>query len=86
MKDIARAKKLGSVSINLDSGECKLEKLLLEETGQEQICLSLWSQGKMQGSPISLSEQELTALLQAAVRAGILSRDFIGDFHSITEI
>lgn len=85
MKGTARAKKLASASINLDGGECRIEKLA-QETGQEQIRLSLWSQGKMQRRPIALSEQELTALLQAAIRAGILSRDFIGDFHSITEI
>lgn len=85
MKDTARAKKLTSVSINLGSEECKIEKLL-KETGQEQIRLSLWSQGKMQRRPISLSEQELAALLHAAIREGILSRDFIGDLRSVIEI
>jgi hypothetical protein len=85
MKATARVREPNSVSLDLGDRECRLEKVLAE-TGQEQIRLSLWSQGKMQRRPVSLSEQELTTLLQAAIRAGILSRDFVGSFQSITEI
>jgi hypothetical protein len=85
MKTTARGQKLNSVSIDLGDGECRLEHVL-SATGQEQLRLSLWSQGKMQRRPVSLSEQELIVLLQAAIRAGMLSRGFVGAFQSITEI
>jgi hypothetical protein len=86
MKGTARANKPTFVSIKLGDEECKIEKVLLKETGQEQIRLSLWSQGKMQSGPISLSEQDLAALLRAAVREGILSQAFIGGLRSAIEI
>jgi hypothetical protein len=86
MKAIAHAKKLTSASINLGGDEGKIEKVLLKESGQEQIRLSLWSQGKMQRSPLSLSEQELVALLQAGIQEGVLSREFIVELHSVIEI
>jgi hypothetical protein len=86
MKDTVRAKKPTFVSIDLGSEECRVEKLLLKETGQEQIRLSVWSQGKMQQRPISLSEQDLTALLRAAIREGVLSQGFASDLQSVIEI
>lgn len=86
MKGTARANKPTFVSINLGNEECRLERVLLKETGQEQIRLSLWSQGKVQRRPISLSEQDLTALLRTAIREGILSQDFIGGLHTAIEI
>lgn len=77
---------LASASIQLGDETGKIEKLPTNEAGQEQIRLSIWSQGKMQSRPLSLTEQELIALLQAAMQEGILSRDFIDVLHSTIEI
>ena len=86
MKEPAGSKKLASASISLGSEVGKIEKLPINEDGQEQIRFSIWSRGKMLHRPLSLTEKELVVLLQAAFKEGILSQDFIGELHSVTEI
>ena len=86
MKEPAGAKNLAYASINLGNEVGKIERLPTAADGRERIRFSLWSQGKMLQRPLSLTEKELVALLQAAIKAGILSRDFIGALHSVTEI
>jgi hypothetical protein len=91
MKGPAGAKKLASASnrstnIRLGNELGKIERLPVDADGQEQIRFSIWSQGKMLHRPLSLTERELVALLQAAIKEGILSRGFIGELHSVTEI
>ena len=86
MKEPAGSKKLASASISLGNEVGKIERLPINEDGQEQIRFSIWSRGKMLQRPLSLTEKELVVLLQAAFKEGILSRDFIGELHSVTEI
>jgi hypothetical protein len=86
MKEPAGAKKLASASIYLGNKVGKIERLPINKDGQEQIRFSIWSQGKMLQHPLSLTEKELVALLQAAIKEGVLSRGFIGELHSVTEI
>jgi hypothetical protein len=86
MKKPVEAEKLNSVSIHLGNEVGKIERLPINESGQEQIRFSIWSQGKMLEHPLSLTEEELIALLQTAIHEGILSRDFIRRLHLIIEI
>ncbi len=86
MKKPVSTKKLASTSINLGDEVCKIERLPINEAGEEQIRFSIWSQGKMLPHPLDLTEKELVALLQAAIQEGILSRDCISELHSIIEI
>ena len=86
MKKSVGVKKLVSASISLGNEVGKIERLPINEAGQEQIRFSIWSQGKMLRRPFSLTEKELVALLQTAIQEGILSRDFISELHSIIEI
>jgi hypothetical protein len=86
MKDPVEAKKLAYASIRLGNQVGKIERLPIDEEGQEKIRFSIWSQGKMLQRPFSLTEKELADLLQAAFKEGILSRDLISELHSITEI
>jgi hypothetical protein len=86
MKEPAGAKKLASASISLGNEVGMIERLPINEDGQEQIRFSIWSQGKMLQRPPSLTEKELVSLLKAAMQAGILSRDFIRELHSVIEI
>ena len=86
MKGPAGEKKLASASISLGNEVGKIERLPINEDGQGQIRFSIWRQGKLLQRPLSLTEKELVALLQDAIQEGILSRGFIGELHSVTEI
>jgi hypothetical protein len=86
MKESAGAKKLASASVSLGNEEGKIEKLQINEDGQEQIRFSVWSQGKMMQCPLSLTETELVVLVKAAFKEGVLSQHFIGELRSVTEI
>ena len=86
MKKPMGTKKLASASISLGNEVGKIERLPINEDEPVQIRFSMWSQGKMLHRPLSLTEKELVALLQTAIQEGILSRGFIGELHSVTEI
>ena len=86
MKKPVSAKKLASASINVGNEVCKVERLPVNEAGEEQIRFSIWSQGEMLPHPLDITEKELVTLLQAAIQEGILSRDCISALHSIIEI
>jgi hypothetical protein len=86
MKKPVDIKELAFASITQGNELVKIEKLPVNEAGQEQIRFSIWSQGKMLPRPLSLTQKELVTLLQAAIREGILSRDFTSELHSVNEI
>ena len=72
------------VSLTLGDGEGRIEKLGAGVDGVDHIRLSSWSNG--QTHPLDLTEKELGILLQRAIRAGILSIDFLNDLHTVIEI
>ena len=86
MKKPVDMKELAFASITQGNEIVKIEKLPVNEAGQERIRFSVWSQGKMLQRPLSLTQKELVNLLQAAIREGILSRDFTSELHSVNEI
>jgi len=81
-----KGKQLRSVSVDVGDTQVVIERL--DPTGPEplRIRLASWSQGKMFSRPPVLTEQELVALLQKAIRAKILSPDFLTSLHSEFEI
>jgi hypothetical protein len=86
MKESTGSNQPAAVSIPLGDEMGVMERLPINAGGAEQIRFSLWSQEKMLSHPFVLTEPELVGLLQAAVKEGVLSRDFIGKLHSVTEI
>ena len=86
MGDHSASKGNRSASIDLGDLQGKIERLPHPEKGPEKIRLSCWSKDQKQSLPIDLSEKELVTLLQRAIRAGLLSPDFIHNLHSEFEI
>jgi hypothetical protein len=78
------SKKLRSVTINLGDSEGRIEETLPKETGPAKIRISCWNQGR--SLPMDISQNELVILLQKAIRAGVLSPEFLEDLHSAFEI
>lgn len=77
---------LRSVSIDLDGSEARIEKLIPKENEPAKIRISCWNQDRLRSSPMEISENELVILLQKAIRAGILSSEFVQNLHSDIEI
>ncbi len=86
MGDNGDPKKLHSVTLDLGDSEGMIEKLLSKESGPARIRISCWNQGHQTTRPLDLSETQLVRLLQKAIRAGILSPEFINNLHSEFEI
>lgn len=86
MSEPVQAHTIASASIKLDGDEVKIEKLLVKGTKQEIIRLSVWSQGELTESPPTLTEKELITLLQAGMREGILTPDFLAELRKVIEI
>lgn len=78
--------RLRAVTINLGDSEGRIEELHPSETESAMIRISCWSQGESKSQPLDLSENELVTLLQKAIRAGILSPEFLMDLRSEFEI
>ncbi len=86
MDDNGNHKKISFVSIDMGELEGRIEKLLGKENEQSKIRISCWSQDRLGYRPLVLSEKELINLLQKAIRAGILSTEFLEDLRSEFEI
>lgn len=78
-------KKKRSVSINLKGAQARIEEVYTSEGGAK-VRVSCQSPEPVHAQSLVLSEGELVVLLQKAVRAGILSQDFIKDLSSEFEI
>ena len=74
--------------VSLDLGEIvgRIERLGSEEGDLHRIRLSSWKNGSYLVQPFDLTEKELAILLQRAIRAGILSADFLNGLHAVIEI
>lgn len=83
MKLYDDAQVTASTCIHVEDQDIRIEKLQLE-TGQEKIRLSSWSDDLWR-SPV-LSEVELLELLDQAILAGVLPRNFFGKLHERMEI
>ncbi len=86
MGDQSDPKKLRSVTIHIGNSLGKIEEIPSAENGPVKIRISSWNQAKPATLPLDLDEKELIELLQKAVRAGILSPDFVKDLSSEFEI
>ncbi len=80
------AKNILSVSISLGDSEGTIEKLLRKETEPLLIRITCWDAGHTLSQPLILTEKELAALLHKAIRAGVLSPDFMKNLQSEFEI
>ncbi|MEN6408138.1 MAG: hypothetical protein ABFD44_00330 [Anaerolineaceae bacterium] len=80
------AAKLRSVTIHLGDQEGKIEEILPEKEGSVKIRIYGWSLDHTHSQPLELTENELVDILQMAVRAGIISPEFVKNFCSEFEI
>jgi hypothetical protein len=86
MGDSANKKAPGLVSINLPDAQAVLEKIPSPESRAEKIRLLLTSKTQRVIQPFELEEHELVLLLQKAIKAGILSPDFVKNLGAEFEI
>lgn len=85
MAPLDEAKTLASTSIKTEALEIRIEKLQLT-TGQEKVRLSSSIRNEEDSQSLILSEDELLDLLNQAIHAGVLPRDFIGKLRDRIEI
>ena len=86
MGDQGDPKKMRTVSIHIGNLLGKMEEIPSAENEPVKIRISGWNKVKVASQPLDLDEKELIDLLQKAVRAGILSPDFVKDLSSEFEI
>jgi len=86
MGDSANKKAAGLVSVNLTDAQAVLEKIPSQESGAEKIRFLLTSKNQRIIQPFELEENELVLLLQKAIKAGILSPDFVKNLGAEFEI
>jgi hypothetical protein len=73
------------VTINVGGTEVRIEKIGAAEGALERIRLVTQNNNQPQNQ-LDLNEKDLAILLQRAIRAGILSVDFLSDLHADIEI
>jgi hypothetical protein len=86
MSDHGESKYTHTVTIRLEDSEGRMEKLPPQGSQPARIRISGWSLDQQHARPLDVSEKELVQLLQKAIRAGILSSDFIKSLHAEFEI
>ena len=58
-------------------GDHRIERLLIQSSGQEEIRLSSWPEGQMANRPMDVPEDEFIALLAQGIAHGVLSSRFV---------
>jgi hypothetical protein len=86
MNDHGKPVKSDSVTIQLGDTVGKIEKLHLKGAQSEKIRISGLGKDQTRSFPLDLTEEELVDLLYQAIRAGILSPEFLNKLHSEFEI
>jgi len=79
-------KKFLSVEVRSGEDEIKLEQVPAVEIGTRRMRLSAWHGGGSQNGHVDLTEKEMVALLAQAIRAGVLSPNFIRSLRAEFEI
>jgi hypothetical protein len=85
MAQLDDAKALASTFIKTEDQEIRIDKLQLE-TGTEAVRLSSSIGNNAVTHSLILTEEELLDLLNQAVHAGVLPRNFIGKLRDRIEI
>ncbi len=86
MNDQRSLGKARYVSIFLGDAEGRIEEAPPSEVAPAQIRIGCWSQEHLLSGPLELSEDDLVNLLENAVRAGILSPNFVKNLSREFEI
>ena len=63
----------------------KVEKIIINETKQEEIRFSWWTQNgsRFQRAPLDIPENQWLELFEAGVEKDVFSKDFINDLTEI---
>lgn len=77
MRDNSYARLLVQAELSLgDSNEARAERLLVKDSGEEEIRFSWWSNGNIVPRPLDMPESQWVELFKAAVRQGVFTDDF----------
>lgn len=79
-------KGLRSIAIQQGTTQSRIEEIQVGEGWLLKLRLSSVDAGQKAARPLELSEDELIELLQKAIRAGILSADFVKNLSAEFEI
>jgi len=86
MRDTEYARELcdpGVIKWPSGGSEARIEKLLIKETGEEEIRFSWWKDGKLAIRPLDLSERDLITLFSDALAKEVFSEGFKSKLKSM---
>lgn len=63
-------------TVKWHDAEGRIERILVKESGQEEIRFSWWKNGKFVPRPLDLSEADLIELFRDAIANGVFNDDF----------
>jgi hypothetical protein len=73
MAETTYQKPIAHADINGD----RIERIFVKDRGQEEIRFSWWPNGRLAPRPLDLTEDELLALVQAAIAQKVFSPMFL---------
>ena len=79
MRDTNYAREIASADIG---GE-RLERILVKESGVEEIRFSWWKNGRFTPRPLDLPEPELLDLMRKAIANGVFTEAFLAGLETI---
>ena len=82
-RDSKLTRELASAKIPCGTGAAVIERLEVRKTGRVEIRFSRWAGTKMMPRPLAVAEVELLPLLEAAVREGVFSDEFLGNLRRV---
>jgi hypothetical protein len=69
--------------VHADVNDCRIERILVHEFGQEEIRFSWWPNGKFAPRPLDLPEHDLLDLMDAAIKKGVFTPSFLDGLRKL---
>jgi hypothetical protein len=66
-----------------DVKDCRIERILINASGEQEIRFSWWPNGKFVPRPLDLPERELLPLIREAIREDVFERNFLVELRDL---
>ncbi|MBP8002552.1 MAG: hypothetical protein KA314_01515 [Chloroflexi bacterium] len=86
MRDTPYAKEIKRAILSFpDNTECRIEKLEIKETGNEEIRFSWWKNNNIVPRPLDIREEDLLQLFKNAIQEEVFSPKFLNGLKELLE-
>lgn len=82
-RDTKLTRELAAAKLPAGKGKVAIERIQVKKTERVEIRFSSWAGTRMMPRPLALSEEELLPLVEAALREGVFTEEFVAGLRRV---